>query len=122
MKNEHHLPLANAPYLTKISVLYPCKGGRRFDMDYYIETHLRLSLELLTVHGGFRGMSVERGLAGVKPGTKAKYIALCHMAFDSVEDCMAAVVSYVTLLQHDLPNYTDIEPVFQISKVLLQTR
>jgi hypothetical protein len=34
-----------------------------------------------------------------------------------VEDFVAAVTAHVALLQGDMPNYTDIQPVIQISAV-----
>jgi hypothetical protein len=36
--------------MTKISILYPKKKGAGFDMDYYIGTHMPLSIELLGAH------------------------------------------------------------------------
>jgi len=105
--------------MTKISILYPNSQGSRFDMRYYVDTHMPLSIELLSAHPGFRGVSVERGLGGAEPGTDAAYVAMCHFLFDSIEDFMAAFVPHATRLQGDMPSYTDIEPIIQFSEVLL---
>jgi len=39
--------------------------------------------------------------------------------FTSAEDFMAAFMLHAEVLQGDMPNYTDIEPVIQISEVLI---
>jgi len=105
--------------MTRISILYPNQPGARFDFAYYVEKHMPLSIERLSAHPGFRGVSVERGLGGAVPGSDATYIALCHFTFVSVEDFMAAFLPHAELLQGDMPNYTDIEPVIQVNEVLL---
>lgn len=105
--------------MIKISILYPNNPSARFDMGYYIDTHMPLSIRLLSAHSGFKGVSVERGLGGAVPGTDAAYIAMCHFLFDSAEYFMAAFTPHAAVLQGDMPNYTDIEPIIQISEVLI---
>ena len=105
--------------MTRISILYPNNKGSRFDIDYYIGTHMPLSIELLSGNPGFKGVCVERGLRGAGPGSDPAYIAMCHFLFDSVESFMAAFAPHVAQLQGDMSNYTDIKPIIQISEVLL---
>lgn len=105
--------------MIKISILYPNNKGARFDLRYYIETHIPMAIELLSTHPGFRGISVEHGLGGGISGTEAAYVAMCHYQFDAVENFMAAFTPHAETLQGDIPNYTDIEPVIQISEVLI---
>jgi len=62
---------------------------------------------------------VERGLGWAMPRTDAAYIAMCHFLFDSTEDFMAAVMPHAEALQGDIPNYTDIEPIIQLSEALI---
>ena len=117
--------LFNPPFATdqifmiKISILYPSNPSARFDMGYYIDTHMPLSIGLLSAHPGFKGVSVERGLGGAVPGTDAAYIVMCHFLFNSAEDFMAAFMPHAAVLQGDMSNYTDIEPIIQISEVLI---
>ncbi len=108
--------------MTKISILYPNSRGSRFDMAYYVEKHMPVSIELLSAHSGFKGVSVEHGLSGAEPGTDAAFIAMCHFLFDSVEDFMAAFLPHAAQLQADVPKYTDVQPVIQVSEVLIDTR
>jgi len=105
--------------MTAISILYPNNAGGRFDMRYYVDTHMPLSIELLSTHPGFKGVSVERGLGGAEPGTDVAYIAMCHFLFDSIEDFMAAFLPHAARLQGDIPNYTDTKPIIQFNEVLI---
>jgi uncharacterized protein (TIGR02118 family) len=88
-------------------------------MQYYVETHMPLSIGLLSSHPGFRGVSVERGLSGAEPASAAAYVAMCHFSFDSMESFMAAFEPHAKVLQGDMPNYTDIHPVIQVNEVLI---
>ncbi|NML27454.1 EthD family reductase [Zoogloea dura] len=105
--------------MIKVTILYPNIQGSRFDHSYYLETHMPMSIGLLGAHPGFKGVSVERGLGGAEPGSPPAYLALCHFLFDSVEDFLAAFMPHAALLQGDMPNYTDIEPVIQFNEVLM---
>lgn len=105
--------------MTRISILYPNHAGARFDLRYYVDTHMPMSIDLLGRHAGFKGVSVEQGLGGGAPGSPAPYVAMCHFLFTSAEDFMAAFVPHAALLQGDMPNYTNIEPIIQFSEVLI---
>jgi uncharacterized protein (TIGR02118 family) len=105
--------------MIRISILYPNNQGSRFDFSYYVETHMPMSIKLLSAYQGFKGVSVERGLGGVVPGSEPTYIAMCHFLFNSVEDFLGAFMPNGEVLQGDMPNYTDIEPVIQFNEVLI---
>lgn len=103
--------------MIKISILYPNTG--RFDMDYYLDKHMPRSIELLSKGKGYKGVSVERGLGGAAPGSPPAHVAMCHYLFDTSNDFMAAFLPHAAELQGDMPNYTDIEPIIQISEVAI---
>lgn len=105
--------------MIRITILYPNNKGSKFDVSYYVETHMPMSIKLLSAHPGFKGVSVERGLGGAVPGSEPTYIAMCHFLFDTVEDFLAAFMPNAEVLQGDMPNYTDIEPVIQFNEVLI---
>lgn len=105
--------------MIRISILYPNSEGARFDLRYYVETHMPMSIKLLGAHAGFKGVSVEQGLGGPVPGSAPAYIAMCHFLFNSIEDFLAAFMPNAATLQGDMPNYTDIEPVIQFNEVLI---
>jgi len=103
--------------MIKINILYPNTG--RFDMDYYLNTHMPRSIELLSRGQGYRGVSVEQGQGGSSPDSPPPFVAMCHYAFDSVEEFMAAFLPHAAELQGDIPNYTDVEPVIQFREVAI---
>lgn len=99
--------------MVRVSVLYPSKPGSRFDMDYYLQVHMPMAKRLLgaAVHT----TSVEIGIGGEMPGEPAPYAAIAGFTCDSVEAFTAAFLPIADQLQGDIPNYTDIKPVIQIS-------
>ena len=105
--------------MIRISILYPNDKGSRFDVSYYVETHMPMSIKLLSAHPGFKGVSVERGIGGAVPGSEPAYVAMCHFSFSSVESFLDAFMPNAEVLQGDMPNYTDIEPVIQFNEVLI---
>jgi uncharacterized protein (TIGR02118 family) len=104
--------------MIKISFLYPNSRAGRFDLQYYLEKHMPSSIDLLSVHSGFRGVSVERGVSAGPP-SEPPYIAVCNYLFESFDDFLAAVTPHMDQLRADMSNYTDIEPVIQISEVVI---
>ena len=102
--------------MTKVSVLYPNGEGKTFDMDYYRNTHVPMVGALL---GDFlKGATVEKGLGGAAPGSTAPYAGMGNMYFDSVEDFGNAFGPNAEKIMGDLPNFTNIEPIIQVSVVM----
>ena len=100
-----------------ISSIYPKKDGYEFDFDYYLNTHMPMSIERLSGAKGFKGVSVERGIEIEEPPIKSSYVAMCHYYFESLEDFMVAFMPHAEELQGDIVNYTNIEPTIQINQV-----
>lgn len=105
-----------------IASIYPKKDGYQFDFDYYLNTHMPMSIEHLSAAKGFKGVSVERGIEIEEPRIESSYVAMCHYYFDSLENFMAAFMPHAEQLQSDIVNYTNIEPVIQINKVEIGKR
>jgi len=105
--------------MVRISVLYPNRPDSTFDMDYYLHTHMPLSIERLGSAPGFRGVSVSSGISAGPPDSQPPYVAQCEYLFDSLEAFMSAFTPHAELLQGDIANYTDLEPVILVSRVLI---
>ena len=101
--------------MIKVSVFYPNEEGKNFDMEYYCTTHIPLVQEKLGA--ALKGVAVEKGLGGVEPGSPAIYIAMGHLYLDSVEAFQTAFGPHAESIMGDVPNYTDIQPMIQISEV-----
>ncbi len=105
--------------MVKISILYPHQSGASFDFTYYTEIHMPRAIQLLGAHPGFGGVSVERGVAGLAPDSAPTYIAMCHFLFSTSEAFMEAFLPHASELQGDIPNYTNVEAIIQMSEVLI---
>jgi uncharacterized protein (TIGR02118 family) len=101
----------------KVSVMYPYRANARFDMDYYCDSHIPLVQRAL--RPALKGVAVDKGLAGGVPGSAPSYVAVGHLLFDSVADFEAAFGANADEILTDIPTYTDIEPVLQISEVMI---
>ena len=101
--------------MVRVSVLYPSSEGARFDLDYYTGQHMALVWKILGPRGLVRA-EVDRGVAGAM-GPPAPYAAIGHIYFESLEQFDQAFAEGVEPLFEDIPNYTDIQPVVQISEM-----
>lgn len=103
--------------MIKASIMYPFSSEKRFDFEYYRNTHIPLAIKLLGAHPEYKGISVERGESGGAPGSEPSYVAVCHFTFTSIQGFIAAFKPNAEELQADIINYTDIEPVTQFSSI-----
>lgn len=101
--------------MIKVSVLYPHTDGASFDMNYYLKNHIPMVQQKLGAT--CKGVSVEQGLAGGAPQTQPAYTAMGHLLFESVASFQAAFGPHATAIMADIPNYTTIQPIIQISEV-----
>ena len=98
-----------------VSVLYPNESGARFDMGYYLKSHIPMVQKKLG--SALKSVVVEEGLGGPAPGTPAAYPPICHLRFDSVESFQGAFGPHAAAIQDDIKNYSSVQPVIQISDV-----
>ena len=103
--------------MIKVSIMYPNKPGARFDHTYYRDKHMPLVQEKLGA--ACKSYTVDKGLAGGAPGAPATYVGMCHIFCDSVEAFQKAMGANAKTIMADIPNYTDIAPVVQISEVVV---
>ena len=64
-----------------------------------------------------KSIAVEQGIAGGTPGAPPTYVAMGHIYCESVEAFQAAFGPHVAEFRADMPNYTLIQPIIQISEV-----
>ena len=91
-------------------------------MDYYLRTHMPMSLARLRTHPGFIALSVDRGVAAPGSDVPPPYVAMCHYTFQTADDFVAAFSPHALELQNDITKYTTIAPVVQFSAVELTER
>ena len=103
--------------MVKVSIFYPSKPGARFDVDYYLNTHMPLALGLLG--SAVKAVSVEIGMLGGTPDQAPPFAAICGFTCETVQAFTDAFLPNADVLQSDIPKYTDIAPVIQVSEIRL---
>ena len=101
--------------MIRVNVLYPNSPGAKFDMDYYVTRHMPMVKE--KSGAACKGMTVEQGVAGGAPDAPATYIAMGHLTYDSVEAFQAVFAQHGQTFLADIPNYTNVQPIIQISDI-----
>lgn len=105
--------------MIRVSVLYPKKDGARFDWAYYIGTHVPLVGRKLGP--ALKSVAIEQGIGAGSPGSPAPFVAIANLTFDSVPAFEAAFGPHAAEIMADIPKYTSIEPIIQISEVKMGT-
>ena len=101
----------------KVSVLYPSGEGKHFNMKYYASKHVALLGGLLG--DAIKGATIEKGLGGAAPGDIAPYEAMGNLYFESMESFQNSFGPNAAEIMGDVPNFTNIKPLVQISEVIV---
>lgn len=104
--------------MIEVNVMYPHADGMRFDHAYYRDRHMPMVSARLG--SALRYYTVEKGLAGGAPGAAPTYVAACSLVCDSLEAFQAAMQQHGAEIMADIPNYTDAQPVVQVSEVVVE--
>ena len=103
--------------MIQVAVLYPRTEGAKFDMDYYCSKHMPMVQE--RCGDALRAMTVVEGMSGGMSGQPSANVAVGTLTFDSLQAFQAAMGPHMGEIMGDIPNYTDITPVLEISEVKL---
>ena len=104
--------------MVKVSIFYPSKPGTYFDVDYYLNTHMPLAIGLLG--SAVKAVSVEIGVLGGTPNQMPPFTAICNFTCETAEAFTDAFLPNADVLQSDIPKYTNIAPVIQVSEIRLE--
>jgi uncharacterized protein (TIGR02118 family) len=101
--------------MVRLTILYPNSEGKKFNKEYYINTHIPLSLKLQGT--AVKHVSVEFGFSAGLPGSPPPYTAICNFLYDSLEAFQNAFMPHADILTKDILNYTDTKALIQFSEV-----
>ena len=101
--------------LFKVAVLYPNGDGKTFDMDYYENKHMPMVAGFLGKNLKF--YEIDKGIAGRTPDDKVPYLAVGYFYVKDVSEYNKAIAQNRDAVITDIKNYTNIQPVIQISEV-----
>lgn len=103
--------------MIKVIVMYPNTPGARFDHDYYRDKHLPLVKSRMG--DACLYYTIDRALFGGAPDIPAPYVAMCHIYSESLAAFQAGIGPHAEEIVADIPNYTDLTPVRQVSEVVV---
>lgn len=101
--------------LFKVAILYPNGEGKTFDMDYYENKHMPMVAGFLGKNLKF--YEIDKGIAGRAPNDKAPYLAVGYFYVKDVAEYNKAIGQNREAVISDIKNYTNIQPIIQISEV-----
>lgn len=102
--------------LIKVTILYPNGDGKKFDIDYYSNKHMPMVASLLG--DSLKLFEIDKGIAGRTPNEPIPYLAIGYLYFDKISAYQNSFGPNAEKIRKDIPNYTNIQPVIQISEVL----
>ena len=107
----------NINKMVQLNILYPKNEEATFDWDYYLHTHMPLSIKLQGE--ALKSVSISKGLEDI-PGALVKFIASAIMLYESVNAFMEAFMPHADVLQGDMKNYTNVQPIIQFNEVMME--
>src|SRR5437016_3693200 len=94
--------------------------GSKVDFDYYLRTHMPLSIARLGL--AMSAITVERVLDPGPPWPTPVYSAICSFVCEAREAYEAVFLPHMAELQADAANYTDVEQIALIGEIALDQR
>ena len=101
--------------LFKVTILYPNEEGKTFNMDYYELKHMPMVAGFLG--GNLKFYEIDKGISGRTPNDKVPYLAAGYFYVKNVSEYNKAIARNRDTIIGDIKNYTNIQPVIQVSEV-----
>ena len=99
----------------KVAILYPNGDDKTFDMDYYQKKHMPMVAGFLGKNLKF--YEIDKGIAGRTPNDKPPFLAVGYFYINDVAEYNKAIGQNRDAVVSDFKNYTNIQPVVQISEI-----
>jgi len=100
----------------KVSILYPNSAEVRFAMDYYSQQHMPMLADLFG--SKMIRYEIDQGVSGRAEGERAPFVAIGHLYFEELSDYQEAFGTHAERILSDIPNYTNVHPMVQISELV----
>ena len=101
--------------LYKISIFYPSGDDKTFDMDYYENKHMPMVAGFLGKNLKF--YEIDKGISGRTPNDKPLYVVIGYFYCYDAAEYGKAIAQNRDAVVNDFKNYTNIQPVVQISQI-----
>lgn len=101
--------------LFKVTILYPNGDDKTFDMDYYEKKHMPMVAGFIGKNLKF--YEIDKGISGRTASDKAPFAAIGYFFIHDVAEYNKAIAQNRDAIVNDFKNYTNIQPVIQISEI-----
>lgn len=102
--------------MIKVTLLYENGEGKTFDMDYYSKKHMPLVARLLG--DSLKLLAIDKGIAGRTPDDSIPYLGIGYLYFNTLSAYQSSFGPNAKEIVGDIPNFTNIQPVVQISEII----
>ena len=99
----------------KVTIFYPNGDDKTFDMDYYEKKHMPMVAGFLGKNLKF--YEIDKGISGRTPNDKMPYVAIGYFYIADISEYNKALGKNRDAVISDFKNYTNIQPVIQISEI-----
>jgi uncharacterized protein (TIGR02118 family) len=99
----------------KVEIFYPNGEGNTFNMDYYKNNHMPMVAGFLGKNLKF--YEIDMGISGRTTNDKVPFIAIGYFYISDVAEYNNAIAQNRDSIVSDFKNYTNIQPVIQISEI-----
>lgn len=111
-----NLTSVNEKGMVKVTILYPNNEGSTFDMDYYTQKHMPMVADVLGE--SMKYYKIDKGISGRTPEETMPYMAIGYLYFSKLSDYQEAFGPNAKKITGDIPNYTNVAPIIQISEIM----
>ena len=99
----------------KVAILYPNGEDKTFDMEYYENKHMPMVAGFLGKNLKF--YEIDKGVSGRTSNDKPPFVAIGYFYINDVAEYNKAIAQNRDAVINDFKNYTNIQPVVQISEI-----
>jgi uncharacterized protein (TIGR02118 family) len=100
-----------------VNVLYRNTDAIKFNMNYYLDTHMPLVKKLLG--SALKDALVQQGTGGGAPGSAPEFAVITVLRFESMAAFQAAFMPHADVIMADIVNFTNQPPSLQFNEVRL---
>jgi uncharacterized protein (TIGR02118 family) len=99
----------------KVTILYPNGDDKTFVMDYYEKKHMPMVAGFIGKNLKF--YEIDKGISGRTPTDKVPFLAIGYFYITDVAEYNKAIAQNRDAVVNDFKNYTNVQPVVQISEI-----
>jgi len=99
----------------KVAILYASGDDKTFNMDYYEQKHMPMVAGFLGKN--LRFYEIDKGISGRTPNDKPPFMAIGYFYINDVAEYNKAIAQNRDAIVNDFKNYTNVQPLVQISEV-----